>query len=116
MNKVEIGEETGWVVDEPSCQQLKLNCREQVHPARFAHRNQESGKNRGAAQDLDADPFHFILNIFDLLHVDINENISILVTKCCLYYINFISQNFDFQISILFLNWKLKKKKNCLWP
>lgn len=40
--KVEIGELTGWMVDEHSYPQLEVNCSKQVRPARFTHSHQET--------------------------------------------------------------------------
>lgn len=40
--KVEIGELTGWMVDEPSYPQLEVNCSKQVHAARFTPSHQET--------------------------------------------------------------------------
>lgn len=75
----------GWMVEERSDHQLKVNCGKLEPPTRFTHRNSDTGQTG----DL---PLYFSTLELTWIRTFIWNHIS------------------DFEISTLFLNWKLKQK------
>lgn len=61
-NKQELGQWTGWMVDEASSPHFTVNCRNQVNPTTSSQSHQDTGQNRSSPLDWHSQSLHFILH------------------------------------------------------